>query len=76
MRFKRTPPPADATVLRFAGLLGHRFVLVTSNPEGERRASAESNTAAVPLEYGPYIDPAVYEQVRFKKDDRRWRRVR
>ena len=75
---KRTPTPEDAETLRYAGLMGHRFVLV-SGEIGERRIRSEQNDTEIRVGgvYGSPVDPRVYEQIRFKsRRGRRWRRAR
>ena len=73
---KRTPTKEDTKALWWAGTLGHRFVQVDGE-EGSRMVRSEQSTDEIDLRYGPYVDPKVYEQVRFKsRKGRRWRRVR
>ena len=76
--FKRTPPPEDAELLRYAGLMGHRFVLIDFVVScGRRRVRLETD------DHGGYVNLiregyhalAVYEQKRPKSGGRRWRRV-
>lgn len=73
---KRTPTAEDLNLLRFAGILGHQFVLVGGH-KGSRWVHAEQDDTSIDERYGPYVDPKIYEQVRFKtRRGRRWRRVR
>jgi hypothetical protein len=73
---RRTPTPEDAKVLRFAGILGHPFVTVTTSPDGTRRVSMETNEPELGEE-GYYLDPVVYQQIPTPRgrEVRRWRRV-
>ncbi|KKL04668.1 hypothetical protein LCGC14_2613760 [marine sediment metagenome] len=73
---KRNPTEEDARVLQWAGVLGHRFVQVDGE-DGSRRVRSEQNTDEIDPRYGPFVDPKVYEQIRFvSRKGRRWRRVR
>ena len=76
MSLKKTPTPEDAEVLRFCGILGHRFVTTLSKPDGSRKGWLESNEpptlADLKREGVDDRDPRTFEQL----PKRRWRRVR
>ena len=88
MKFKRTPEPADAEVLAYAGVLGHRYaVTIDVCPRCGAFAQDETKTRRVSTEtdepdprlmpWEKDANPRVFEQVRFRsKKGRRWRRVK
>ena len=71
----RKPSEEDTKALRWAGMMGHRFVVV-AGATGRRRVASEQNEDEVDASRN-LVDPRLYEQIRYKtRDGRRWRRVR
>lgn len=66
---KRTPSTDDAMVLRFAGILGHRFVVTVQGKDGKRRVAVESDSPDT--DTTEYTEPRIFERM----PQRRWRRV-
>ncbi len=77
MALKRKPEQEDAEALRYAGILGHRFVTTVARDD-ERSAWLMSDDIPT-LAYCKERDvdqPRTFEQVRFKsRPGRKWRRV-
>lgn len=75
---KRTPEEADAKVLAYAGVLGHRYVWTTSDGKGGRRTEIEcSEIRESDREELKDREPRAFEQIRYRsRKGRRWRRVR
>ena len=79
MRLPRTPTPEDAAALRYAGLLGHRYITVRTynagGPHGGRTMAIESDRLPTIVDVRGYTDPKTYERYRTKRGDLRFRRV-
>lgn len=71
----KTPDAEDAKVLRFAGVLGHHYALVSGEP-GERRAHVEfddeRHVERFWREFGSRRRPRIYR----RRITGEWRRVR
>ncbi len=81
MALKRTPEPDDAELLRYSGLMGHRYTTTVAGPEGKRLNSIESDDIPTlpKLRERGLTDARTFEKVigvAGKLPVRKWRRVR
>lgn len=72
MRFKRTPEKEDAAILKYCGIMGHRFASTIMGSDG-RRGYAESMQLDSEVFKGDSL--RVFEQLRKKDGGRKWKRV-
>lgn len=66
-RSHQRPPPTDAAVLRYAGMLGHKYVVVQTIPGHERCVRLECASLERATEEADSCrerSPAIYRQVR------------